>query len=102
MQWYSEDIDGTPFAGKPAIAIEVGSYNWVPILNNGDNTFTASWLLPVTSLQGFELGSARTFSITFAEAPAPVPVPASLYLFVSGFVILVFRKGKIRLNSEVY
>ncbi|MDT4288439.1 hypothetical protein RO575_02600 [Methylomonas sp. MO1] len=75
--WYSN--------GTPAIGWEVGSSNWIPIIDNGNSTYTASWITPAAS--NLANPGGYSLSITFA----PVPLPASLFLFASGFITLMSK-----------
>jgi hypothetical protein len=64
---------------------DVGSPGWIPIIANGDGTYTASWL----TIQPFpDFIPQSQFNLTFA--PAPVPVPAAAWLF--GSVLVLFFK----------
>ncbi len=72
--------DGTPINGW-----DIGNPGWVPIIDNGNNTFSASWITPA-SRNGSPWGGGSEFSMTFT--PTPVPMPASILLLCSALLVL--------------
>ncbi|MCF6236624.1 MAG: hypothetical protein L3J70_09690 [Gammaproteobacteria bacterium] len=77
------DENGTAYDGW-----DIGNPGWVPIIDNGNNTFSASWITPAPRNKGDNsfYPPGDKFSITFM--PTPVPMPASILLLCSALLIL--------------
>ncbi|MDD1620503.1 MAG: hypothetical protein LUQ11_03395, partial [Methylococcaceae bacterium] len=67
---------------------EIGSHDWIPLIDEGNGTFTASWVTPATI--SFAPGGGKQFSMTFT----PMPTPSAVWIMGSGLL------GLLGLNSR--
>lgn len=85
--WESDDPCSyrIPRCNVAISSVPVGSLGWIPIINNNDGTYTATWDTEV-----IYPGNIQPMSITFQ----PVPIPGSIYLLGSGLLTLILSKKR--------
>lgn len=64
---------------------EIGSHNWVPITDNVNSTYTATWVTPATLDFPDANFGGRQFSMTFSL----VPIPAAVWMMGSALLSLI-------------
>jgi len=78
-----------PNCNTPLTSVVLGDLNWIPIINNGNDTYTATW-----STEVIYPGNVQEMSVTFSKAVTTVPIPSSLFLFGSGIIALISIKKR--------
>lgn len=85
---------------EPFIGWNVGLYGETALVDNGDATYTATWVIPAP-LNGIDMFGQVGTEMSMTISASPVPLPAGIWLFTSALIFLANAGRKHKLIQRV-